>query len=61
MKRNFLILLCALGALATERLYAAAGKPNIVMLFIDDWAWNGSPVPGQRRCRFFHLFSSTQI
>ncbi len=22
-----------------------AGKPNIVLLFIDDWAWNGSPVP----------------
>ncbi len=22
-----------------------AVKPNIVMLFIDDWAWNGSPVP----------------
>ncbi|MEM9368284.1 MAG: sulfatase [Planctomycetota bacterium] len=20
-------------------------KPNIVLLFIDDWAWNGSPVP----------------
>lgn len=23
----------------------AEDKPNIVMLFIDDWAWNGSPVP----------------
>ncbi len=22
----------------------AAETPNIVMLFIDDWAWNGSPV-----------------
>jgi len=22
----------------------AATKPNIVMIFIDDWAWNGSPV-----------------
>jgi len=24
---------------------AAAEKPNIVLLFIDDWAWNGTPVP----------------
>ncbi|MCM2369081.1 sulfatase [Aporhodopirellula aestuarii] len=23
----------------------AAEKPNIVLLFIDDWAWNGTPVP----------------
>lgn len=23
---------------------AAAEKPNIVLLFIDDWAWNGSPM-----------------
>ena len=22
----------------------AASKPNIVMFYIDDWAWNGSPV-----------------
>jgi len=22
----------------------AAAKPNIVMIFIDDWAWNGTPV-----------------
>jgi len=26
------------------RLLNAADKPNIVLLFIDDWAWNGSPV-----------------
>jgi arylsulfatase A-like enzyme len=24
---------------------ASPEKPNIVMLFIDDWAWNGTPVP----------------
>ena len=24
---------------------SAADKPNIVLLFIDDWAWNGTPVP----------------
>ena len=23
---------------------SAQGKPNIVMFYIDDWAWNGSPV-----------------
>ncbi|MGB7329357.1 MAG: sulfatase-like hydrolase/transferase, partial [Rubripirellula sp.] len=23
----------------------AAEKPNVVLLFIDDWAWNGTPVP----------------
>jgi len=23
----------------------AARKPDIVMFYIDDWAWNGSPVP----------------
>ena len=22
-----------------------APRPNIVLLFIDDWAWNGTPVP----------------
>ncbi|VGO23507.1 sulfatase-like hydrolase/transferase [Pontiella sulfatireligans] len=25
--------------------FAAQNKPNIVMLYIDDWAWNGSPIP----------------
>ncbi|QDU75848.1 Arylsulfatase [Bremerella volcania] len=24
---------------------APADKPNIILLFIDDWAWNGSPIP----------------
>ena len=23
---------------------AAQSKPNIVLLFIDDWAWNGTPI-----------------
>ena len=23
----------------------AEEKPNIVLLFIDDWAWNGTPIP----------------
>ena len=26
---------------------AAQDKPNIVLLYIDDWAWNGSPVAMQ--------------
>ena len=25
--------------------FAAQTRPNIVMLYIDDWAWNGTPVP----------------
>lgn len=25
--------------------YGAEQKPNIVLFYIDDWAWNGSPVP----------------
>ena len=24
---------------------AAEDKPNIVLLYIDDWAWNGTPIP----------------
>lgn len=31
--------------LGTPQLIGAAEKPNIVLLFIDDWAWNGTPVP----------------
>jgi arylsulfatase A-like enzyme len=34
----------AVGALFYCSL-AAQAKPNIVMFYIDDWAWNGSPVP----------------
>lgn len=35
-------VLCSGFALAAEE---SQSKPNIVLLFIDDWAWNGSPVP----------------
>ena len=35
-------ILC--GALASFSA-VALGKPNIVLLYIDDWAWNGTPVP----------------
>ena len=34
-----LLLLLAMVSLRAET------KPNIVMIYIDDWAWNGSPVP----------------
>jgi arylsulfatase A len=31
--------------ISSARVAGAAEKPNIVLLFIDDWAWNGTPVP----------------
>ena len=34
-------LFAALAALGTD----TPGKPNIVLFYIDDWAWNGTPVP----------------
>jgi arylsulfatase A-like enzyme len=30
-------------------------KPNIVLLFIDDWAWNGTPVPMDDRLENSHM------
>ena len=36
--------LLALGFLSLGTTVAEEAKPNIVMLFIDDWAWNGSPI-----------------
>ena len=41
IKKSTLWIIC--GVLATNSL-AARTKPNIVMFYIDDWAWNGSPV-----------------
>ncbi|WP_339743069.1 sulfatase [uncultured Rubinisphaera sp.] len=38
-----LLLLNCVSTLAA--VPAAPSKPNIILLFIDDWAWNGSPVP----------------
>ncbi|MHC4595539.1 MAG: sulfatase-like hydrolase/transferase [Planctomycetota bacterium] len=40
-KKLTLWIIC--GALASCSLVAQA-KPNIVMFYVDDWAWNGSPV-----------------
>ncbi|MDE0263258.1 MAG: hypothetical protein OXJ37_12710, partial [Bryobacterales bacterium] len=37
-----LTMLC--GTLAPFSIFAAE-KPNIVLFYIDDWAWNGTPVP----------------
>lgn len=42
MKRKLTFLLTALAVLFA--CHANAAKPNIVLLYIDDWAWNGSPV-----------------
>lgn len=55
MPRNsFTPLLCTLLALILSHVIGTANakgeepqqpKPNIVLFFIDDWAWNGTPVP----------------
>ena len=39
---NVRFLLCNL--FTASSLFAATEKPNIVMFFIDDWAWNGTPI-----------------
>ncbi|BCX49239.1 sulfatase [Haloferula helveola] len=33
-----------IGLFAASSLTAAEPKPNIVLFFIDDWAWNGTPI-----------------
>ena len=45
MKHLSSALLGILCAFVVQIAAHAATKPNIVMLFIDDWAWNGTPVP----------------
>ena len=37
-------ILAALAFLGNTAQAANEERPNIVFLFIDDWAWNGSPV-----------------
>lgn len=39
-----LLLLCVSASLRDASAAEPAPKPNIVLLYIDDWAWNGSPV-----------------
>ena len=41
----FAVIVVAPACMEMTRMLEAAEKPNIVLLFIDDWAWNGSPVP----------------
>lgn len=43
MLARFLLLLL-LPLLSMTSLAKAGEKPNIVMFFIDDWAWNGTPI-----------------
>jgi arylsulfatase A-like enzyme len=47
MKHLKLVLACIVVTAiyaGAPQLLCAADKPNIVLLFIDDWAWNGSPI-----------------
>lgn len=37
-------LIALLVLTASPHVFAAPTKPNIVLIYIDDWAWNGSPV-----------------
>jgi len=45
--KSLLSLMIAIGLLAdfAQAQEVNANRPNIVLLFIDDWAWNGTPVP----------------
>ena len=46
MRTIFLIAIATLWSLPiAPQVEAAKSKPNIVLLFIDDWAWTGTPVP----------------
>ena len=40
--RGFILILYLAGLAVGS--YGAASRPNIVLLYIDDWAWNGTPV-----------------
>ena len=44
MKRFVICLWCVAFSLLAIGSVNAGEKPNIVLLLIDDWAWNGSPV-----------------
>ena len=45
MKYGMVLLLVALMLSGNAAAAKDVTKPNIVLLFIDDWAWNGTPVP----------------
>lgn len=38
-----IVVLCFVLAMVSQ-VVANASKPNIVLIFVDDWAWNGSPI-----------------
>jgi arylsulfatase A-like enzyme len=44
MKNEMVVLLLATLLSGSVTMAQDAVKPNIVLLFIDDWAWNGTPV-----------------
>jgi arylsulfatase A-like enzyme len=37
------MVLCSILGMMTQ-VVANPSKPNIVLIFVDDWAWNGSPI-----------------
>ena len=45
--KGFLAFLRDRGSVLTsfDRVADGGEKPNIVLLFIDSWAWNGTPIP----------------
>ncbi len=42
--RSSLLFFFVLTAIGRTGVLAAEAKPNIVLFYVDDWAWNGSPV-----------------
>jgi arylsulfatase A-like enzyme len=44
LNNKLLLAVIAIASISSNKLLAQE-KTNIVVLFIDDWAWNGSPVP----------------
>ena len=45
----------AIGIVASSSLRAAAPKPNIVLFYIDDWAWSGTPVAMDESMKNSHM------
>ena len=41
---HFIILILLTIACKSKSLTKATTQPNIILIFIDDWAWNGTPV-----------------
>ncbi len=45
MKKSMMLAVLAILCICSVAAAQETAKPNIVLLLIDDWAWNGSPVP----------------